>query len=413
VTFDPLKIRKEFPLLRPDRDGRRIIYLDNAATAQVPEAVLAAVAHHERSSRANVHRGVYRLAEAATRAYENARDVIAGYVNAATREEIVFTSGATASLNLVAHSLGETLQAGDEVLISELEHHSNIVPWQLLRDRRGITLKALPATPDGRIDLDALDRLVNRNTKLIAVTHVSNVTGAVTDVARVVAAARSVGARVLLDGAQAAPHGPLDVQDLDVDFYALTGHKMYGPNGIGVLWARREILETMPPFLGGGEMIRSVTIAQTEFAPPPARFEAGTPPIANAVGLAAAAIWIEDKDTDEAHAHLDRLTGRLLDGLAVLGNRGVRVVGPLDTQGRYATASFDIEGVHPHDVCQLLDARNLCLRGGHHCAQPLMEAMGVTGTSRASLAFYSSDEDIDLLLNGIEDVARKFGSAGK
>ena len=409
MSLDVAALRRQFPILAQPIRGKALHYLDNGATAQTPQAVLDAVLRHETHARANVMRSVHYLAEAATEAYEAARHTMARYLNAATPEDVIFTSGCTAAINLVAHSFGAGLQRGDEVLISLVEHHANFVPWQMARARHGIVLKAIPATVDGRLDLTSLDRLVTPRTKLISVTHASNVTGAETDVAAIVAAARSVGAKVMLDGAQRAPHGPVDLQALDVDFYALAGHKMFGPNGVGVLWGRQALLAALPPFLGGGEMIARVTLAETTYADPPHRFEAGTPPIAQAVGLAAAADWIEQLDHEAVHSHLSRLTGRLLDGLGALdrGKGRIRIIGPTGLQGRLPIVSFTIQGAHPHDVCQILDRHGVALRGGHHCAQPLMEALGISGTTRASLACYNDADDIDALLTGLDDALHR------
>lgn len=405
MTFDVAAIRQEFPIFHVRPHGKQLHYLDNGATAQMPRAVLDAIVRHETTARANVKRSVHYLAEAATDAFETARGALAQFVNADEPDEVVITSGCTGAINLLANSYGALLHPGEEILISHLEHHSNIVPWQMVAERRGLVLKAIPATADGRLDLDSLERLVTPRTRLIAVTHVSNVTGAETDVARVVAAARSVGARVMLDGAQRAAHGDLDVQELGVDFYACSGHKMFGPNGVGILWGRADLLQRMPPFLGGGEMIHRVTIERSSFAPPPHRFEAGTPPIAQAVGMGVAAKWIQGLDLDGAHEHLMTLTGRLLDGLASLPK--VRVIGPAGLQQRYPVVSFAVEGAHPHDICQILDRDGVALRGGHHCAQPLMDAFGITGTTRASLACYNDRSDVDALLNGLEDAIAK------
>lgn len=405
--FDHAAIRAQFPILEPGVHGRVLHYLDNGATAQMPKAVLDAVIRHETRHRANVKRSVHFLAEAATEAYDDARETMKAYVNASSEEEIVFTSGCTAAINLVAYSYGSLLQPGDEVVISALEHHSNIVPWHMLAKRTGVAVKAIPVTADGRLDLQGLDAVIGPRCRLVALTHVSNVTGAETDVAAIVAAARSVGAKVLLDGAQRAPHGPVDVQALGVDFYAFSGHKMFGPNGIGVLWGRGELLAAMPPFLGGGEMIARVTLEESTFAEPPRRFEAGTPPIAQAVGIAAAARWISGIDHEAAHAHLQALTGRLLDGLEGMAGGKVRVVGPLGLQNRFPVVSFVVEGGHPHDICQLLDEEGVALRGGHHCAQPLMNAFGVTGTTRASLAVYNDNDDVDALLTGLARALKK------
>ena len=337
IPFDAIAVRGQFPILAMEVNGAKLHYLDNAATSQMPDAVLQAIVRHEQTSRANVLRGVHHLAEAATEAYEKARAIIASYLNARRSEEIIFTSGTTGGINLVAHAFGERLSEGDEVVISLLEHHSNIVPWQMLRERRGVVLKVVPVTRDGRLDLDKLDEIISRRTRLIALTHASNVTGALTDVARVVEAARSVGAHVLLDGAQRAPHGPLDLAALGIDFYAFSGHKMFGPNGVGVLWVRWEILADLPPFLGGGEMIRSVTMDHTVYAAAPHRFEAGTPPIAQAVGLGAAAAWIQGLDMAAVETHLTQLTARLLDGLTHV-DRGRGLVRP-DRTRRAASAS--------------------------------------------------------------------------
>jgi cysteine desulfurase/selenocysteine lyase len=401
MTFSPAAIRAQVPILADPN----LHYLDNGATGQMPHAVLDAVTRHETTSRANVLRGVHRLAEAATQAYADARTDVAGYLNVANADEVIFTSGTTAAINLVAHSFGESLEAGDEVVVSVLEHHSNIVPWQLLKQRRGIVLKALPATAEGRIDLTALDRVITKKTRLVALTHVSNVTGAVTDVAAVVAAARAVGAVVLLDGAQRVPHGPVDVAGLGVDFYAFSGHKMFAPNGIGALWGRMELLDRMPPFLGGGEMIRTVTLEETEFADVPHRFEAGTPPIAQAVGLGAAARWLGTQDWPAIAAHEMRLIGRLIDGLSQLPK--ARLVGPSGLQARAPVVSFDVPGAHPHDICQMLDDDGVALRGGHHCAQPLMEAFDLPGTTRATIALYNDIGDIDALLTGLDKAIRR------
>lgn len=405
MAFDVAAIRAQFPILAPGAHDRVLHYLDNGATAQMPQAVLDALFRHETRHRANVKRSVHFLAEAATEAYDNAREVMAAYVNARSSDEIVFTSGCTAAINLVAHSYGALLKPGDEVVISALEHHSNIVPWHLLAKRAGVTVKAIPVTSEGRLDLAALPQVIGPRCRLVAVTHVSNVTGAETDVAAVVSAARAVGAKVLLDGAQRAPHGPVDVQALGIDFYAFSGHKMFGPNGIGVLWGRGELLAEMPPFLGGGEMIARVTLEETTFAEPPRRFEAGTPPIAQAVGVAAAARWLESIDQEAAHAHLQALTARLLDGLD--GMEKVRVVGPRGLQARYPVVSFTVDGAHPHDICQMLDESGVALRGGHHCAQPLMQAFGITGTTRASLALYNDTSDVDALLTGLDRTIRR------
>jgi cysteine desulfurase/selenocysteine lyase len=387
-SFDAGELKREFPGLADPQ----LHYLDNAATAQVPEAVLDALRRFEVEARANVHEGLHVRARAATDAYCQARARVARFLNAGSDQEVVFTYGTTSSINLVAYSFGALLQPGDEILLSILEHHSNLVPWQELAKRRHVVLRFLPMTPQGRLDLQQLDAMLTDRCRLVALTHCSNVTGAVTDVAPVVAAARRAGARVLLDGAQRAPHGPLDVRRLDVDFYAFSGHKAYGPTGIGVLWGRRELLDSMPAFMTGGQMIEHVTSSHARFRPPPRRFEAGTPPIAAAVGLGAALDWMRSLDWPAAQAHEQRLTRRLLDALAMIP--GARVLGPADTCERRGVVTFAIEGFSAEDVCRRLDARGVALRGGHHCAQPLVRAFGVEGAARASLAPYSEDADV-------------------
>jgi cysteine desulfurase/selenocysteine lyase len=397
MSYDLATIRSQFPILSRRIGDAPLHYLDNAATAQVPQFVLDAVVRFETTSRANVLRGVHRLAEEATAAYAAARQAVGRYLNVPAGE-VVFTSGTTGAINLVARSYGELLSPGDEVVVSEVEHHSNIVPWQMLRDRRGIALKVIPVQDDGALDLETLGRLVTARCKLIAITHASNVTGAVTELEPLRGAARAVGAKILLDGAQRAPHGPLDLPALGVDFYAFSGHKTFGPHGIGALWARRELLEAMPPFMGGGEMIRTVTMERTSYAPPPHKFEAGTPPIAQAIGLGAAMDWLMRQDWTAISGHEMRLTQRVLDGLP----RRARVVGPTGLQRRLPVISFDVASIHPHDICQLLDGHGVALRGGHHCAQPLMDRLGLAGTARASLALYNGDDDVDALLAGLD-----------
>ena len=398
MSFHAAEWRKHFPLLA---NHSRLHYLDNAATGQLCEPSFDAVTLHELTHRANVLRGTYRLAEQADAAYEKARRQVAAYLNAASAEEVVFTSGTTASINLVAHAFGDGLNAGDEVVLSLAEHHSNFVPWQMLRERRGIVLRMLPLTADGRLDLLRLGEVITPRCRLVAVTHASNVTGAVTDLAPIVAAARAVGARVLLDGAQAVQHGPVDVTALGTDFYAFSGHKVFGPTGIGVLWGRAEALAALPPFLGGGGMIERVGVEQTTYAAPPRRFEAGTPPIAQAIGLGAALEWLREQPWADMNAHTGRLAQRLIDGLAVL--QGLTFIGPRDMTQRLPIVAFDLAGIHPHDACQILDERGVAVRGGHHCAQPLMDFFKVQGAVRASIAPYNDEADIDALLAGLKD----------
>jgi cysteine desulfurase / selenocysteine lyase len=399
-SFDAVGLKREFPGLADPR----LHYLDSAATAQMPDVVLDALRRFEVEARANVHEGMHSRARAATDAYDQARGRVARFLNAGSDEEVVFTYGATSSINLLAHCFGDGLQPGEEILLSILEHHSNLVPWQRLAERRGVVLRFLPMTPEGRLDLDRLDRELTSRCRLVALTHCSNVTGALTDVGRVVAAARAVGAKVMLDGAQRAPHGPLDLRKLDVDFYAFSGHKAYGPTGIGVLWGRRELLEAMPPFMTGGQMIEEVTLTRAAFRAPPRRFEAGTPPIAAAVGLGAALDWMGALDWRAIQdCELD-LTRRLLAGLRSIP--GVRVLGPADTNDRRGVVTFTVEGFSAEQVCRHLDRFGVALRGGHHCAQPLIRAFGVEGAARASLAPYSQTGDVDALLDGLEGLAR-------
>jgi cysteine desulfurase / selenocysteine lyase len=403
MSFDVVAVRRQFPILSEIIDGRPVHYLDNGASAQTPNAVLDAVRAYETTSRANVLRGVHRLAERATEGYERAREQVARFLGVPTME-IVFTGGCTAAINLVAYSYGSLLKPGDRILLSELEHHSNIVPWQLLRQRSGIELDMIPVTEDGRIDLELLPKLVTPKTKLISLAHVSNVTGALVDVRAVVAAAKSVGAKVMLDGAQRAPHGPLDLPALGIDFYVFAGHKAYGPNGVGVLWARPELLEAMPPFHGGGSMIGRVTFDVTTWAPPPRRFEAGTPPIGQAIGLGAACKWMAALDWTGAHAHEMALVQRVMDGLQAID--GAQLFGPASLQNRYPVVSFQLEGIHPHDVAQTLDSFGVAVRAGHHCAQPLMDRFDLDGTTRVSIAPYNDNSDIDALLTGVKHAAK-------
>jgi cysteine desulfurase/selenocysteine lyase len=403
MSFDVVAVRRQFSILSEIIDGRPVHYLDNGASAQTPTAVLDAVRAYETTSRANVLRGVHRLAERATEGYEHAREQVAKFLGVPPME-IVFTGGCTAAINLVAYSYGSLLKAGDRILLSELEHHSNIVPWQLLRQRSGVELDMIPVTPDGRIDLELLPKLITPRTKLISLAHVSNVTGALVDVRAVVAAAKSVGAKVMLDGAQRAPHGPLDLPSLGIDFYVFAGHKAYGPNGVGVLWAKPELLEAMPPFHGGGSMIGRVTFDVTTWAPPPRRFEAGTPPIGQAIGLGAACKWMSALDWASAHAHEMALVQRVMDGLQAID--GAQLFGPASLQNRYPVVSFQLEGVHPHDVAQTLDSFGVAVRAGHHCAQPLMDRFDLDGTTRVSIAPYNDNTDIDALLTGVKHAAK-------
>jgi cysteine desulfurase / selenocysteine lyase len=392
-------LRRHFPIFANVDDPFH--FLDNAATGQICDEAARALVHFETRARANVKRGVYRLADQATAAFDAARATMARYLGATDKNAVVFTSGATMALNISAHGLGQRLRQGDEILLTTLEHHSNIVPWQLAAERTGATITAIPVTDEGRLDLDQLDRLVTDKTRIIAATHVSNVTGSVTDLKRLRAAADAVGAILVVDGAQRAPHGPLDLGSIGCDLYAFSAHKMFAATGAGVLWGKPEILESFAPLIGGGEMIKSVTFEKTTFAAPPHRFEAGTPPIGPVLAMAAAAEWLATLDWQAIAEHELDLTARLLDGLQALP--GIRIIGPLGLQQRLGVVSFEVEGIHAHDVCQLTDQlEGVALRGGHHCCQPLMTRFHTDATARASLAPYNDTDDIDALMRGLE-----------
>ena len=387
-------LRTAFPIFKTGSAGH---FLDTAASAQIPGCVIDAMACHDSTARANVHRGLYPLAEAATTAFDTARAQIAAYF-ASPPNQIVLTGGATQACNLVAHSFVQTFAEKPRIVISLIEHHANMVPWLMLRARGAIELAFTHVTPEGRLDLDHLGEIAE-GADLIALTHASNVTGAVTDVNRVVEIAHKAGAAVLLDGAQSAPHGPCNVPALGVDFFIASGHKMYGPTGIGVLWARQNWLDRLPPFLGGGEMIRRVTPQGVSFAPAPHKFEAGTPPITQAVGLGAAAAWLMDLDWVGIRDRETALTARMLDGLSALN--GLRLIGPRNLENRNGLVSFDMGDIHPHDVAQILSDAGVSVRAGHHCAQPLMDHFDVTGTTRASLGLYSTAEDVEALIDAV------------
>ena len=379
-------------------------YLDTAATAQKPKPVIDAITRGYAESYATVHRGVYQRSADMTLAFEASRHRVARFINAPSPDEIIFVRGATEAINLVAHSWGNGLKPGDRILLSTLEHHSNIVPWQLLRDRTGIAIDVAPLTEDGRIDLDAVEAMLTPQHKLVALAHVSNVLGSVLDARRAAGLAHGVGAKLLLDGCQAVPRLAVDVQSLGCDFYAFSGHKLYGPTGIGVLWARGEILDAMPPWHGGGAMIDRVTFEKTTYAPPPARFEAGTPHVVGVIGLHAAIDYVDAIGLDAIHAHEAALVKATRDALHSLNS--VRVFGPEDSAG---IVSFAIEGVHPHDIGTILDEERVAIRAGHHCAQPLMDHLGIPATARASFGVYNGESDVAALVRGLERVARIFG----
>lgn len=380
-------------------------YLDSAATAQKPQAVIDAITHAYDRDYATVHRGVYQRSADMTLAYEAARRKTARFIGATSADEVVFVRGATEAINLVAQSWGAThLKAGDRILLSMLEHHSNIVPWQLLRDRIGIEIDVCPLTEDGRIDLDAAAAMLTPAHKLVAFAHVSNVLGSVLDARRAADLAHAVGAKLLLDGCQAVPRLPVDVSAIGCDFYVFSGHKLYGPSGVGALWAHAYLLDSMPPWQGGGSMIDRVTFEKTTYAPAPQRFEAGTPHITGGIGLAAAIDYVEAIGLHAIHAHESALVAMTRDALSQINS--VRLLGPADSAG---IVSFAIDGVHPHDIGTILDEGGVAIRAGHHCAQPLMVALGVDATARASFAVYSGPADVEALVRGVERVTRIFG----
>jgi cysteine desulfurase/selenocysteine lyase len=400
--FNPRRLRREFPIFANNPD---LVFLDSAASAQKPRMVIDGVADYYRTDYANVHRGVYRLSARSTELYEEARDKVRRFLNAADRREIIFVRNTTEAINLVAQSWGPAfLREGDEVLISELEHHSNIVPWQLLRDRIGIRLVVAPIEATGGLDLAEFEASLSPRTRLVAVTHMANATGALVPVERLVELAHRQGAKVLVDGSQAAPRLPVDVQALGCDFYAFTGHKVYGPTGVGVLYGRFDLLSAMPPYQGGGEMILHVSFDKTEYQEPPHRFEAGTPDIAGAIGLGIALDFIEELGRENILEHEEALTGYGVDRLAHIP--GLRLLGA--GQRRLGILSFDLDGVHPHDVSQVLDQHHVAVRAGHHCAQPLMERLGLSGTTRASLGVYNDEADIDRLAEALEATQEMF-----
>jgi cysteine desulfurase/selenocysteine lyase len=409
MTFDVARVRADFPIFEREVNGHPLVYLDSANTSQKPRQVLDAMRVHNERHNGNVSRSVHTLGTEATTAYEDARAKIAAFINAGTPDEIVFTKNSTEALNLIAHSAGQmlALKPGDEIVISEMEHHSNIVPWQLLCERTGATLRWFGITDDGRLDESGISDLINERTRLVSVVHMSNTLGTINDVSRIIARARTVGALVALDCSQSVPHLPVDVRGLGADFIAFTGHKMLGPTGIGVLWGRFELLAKMPPFLGGGSMIETVTMAGTTYAAPPARFEAGTPPIAEAIGLGAAVDYLTGLGMEAIHQHEQDITAYALKTLTDVP--GVRIFGPATPEGRGGTLSFAVDGVHPHDVGQILDAIGVEVRVGHHCAKPTCVRFGVPAMTRASFYLYTTTDEIDALARGLDQVRKVFG----
>jgi len=418
VTYDVELVRKDFPILeRRVQDGKPLVYLDSAASSQKPRVVLDAMTEYYERYHANVHRGVHTLAEEATALYEGARDKVAAFINA-DRREVIFTKNSSEALNLVANVLGWAgdpygIRRGDRVVITQMEHHSNIVPWQMTAQRSGAELAWLGLTDDGRLDLSNLDEIVNESTKVVAVVHVSNILGTLNPIDVIVRRAHEVGALVVVDASQSAPHIPLDVRALGADFVAFTGHKMLGPTGVGVLWGRADLLEELPPFLGGGEMVETVSMEATTYAPIPHKYEAGTPPIAEVVGLGAAVDYLSTLGMENIAAYEHELTEYALDKLKAI--EGLTIIGPDTAKDRGAAISFTLSSpalgaIHPHDVGQVLDEQGIAVRVGQHCARPVCVRYGVPATTRASFSVYTTKADVDALVEGLEHVKRFFGA---
>lgn len=405
AALDVAKVRADFPILGREVHGRPLVYLDSAASSQKPRAVIDAISDYFSSHHANVHRGAHELSVEATDAYEGAREKIAAFIGAASPDEVVFTRGTTESINLVAYAWGRSLEPGDEIVLTVMEHHSNLVPWQLLAERSGATIRYAQLTPEGRLDFDHLASLIGPATRLVGVTHVSNTLGVMNPIAEIAEIAHEADALCLVDGAQAAPHGGVDVDALGCDFYAFSAHKMCGPTGIGALWGRPELLETMPPFQGGGEMIAEVRLEGSTWAPVPAKFEAGTPAIAEAVGFGAAVDYLESVGLDAIRAHEEEIARYALDRLGELEH--LRIVGP--TENRLGVISFLYGDIHAHDLATILDRRGVAIRAGHHCNQPLMDYLGVDATARASFYLYTTRAEIDTLVEALLAARDLFG----
>ena len=407
--FDVEAVRKDFPILEREVPGGRLVYLDSANTSQKPRQVVEAIERHYLEHNANVARAMHTLGAEATEAFEGGRTRIAQFIGAPRREEVVFTKNASEALNLVARVLADDgrLGADREVVITEMEHHSNIVPWQLVTERTGATLRWFGVTDEGRLDLDGIEQLITERTAVVSLTWVSNMLGTVNPLDVVIRRAHEVGALVVVDASQAVPQLPVDVASLGADFVVFTGHKMVGPTGIGVLWGRHDLLAALPPFLGGGEMIETVTMEKSTFAPPPARFEAGTPPIAQSVGLAAAADYLDAIGMENVAAHEHAITAYALGRMQEID--GLTIVGPKTADQRGGAVSFTLDGVHPHDIAQVLDSRGIAVRAGHHCAKPVHRRFGVQSTARASFYLYTTESEIDALVEGIVATQKYFG----
>ncbi len=406
TELDVERVRADFPILAREVRGKPLVYLDNAATGQRPRAVIDAISNFLSHENSNIHRGVYYLSERATAAYEDARDKARRFLNAADSREVVFVRGTTEAINLVSCSFARSgLASGDEVVISAMEHHSNIVPWQLLCEMTGAKLRVVPMDKTGTLQLDEYEKMLGPQTRMVALVHVSNSLGTINPIKEMVAAAKAWDIPVLVDGAQAAPHQAIDVQDLGCDFYAISGHKMFGPTGIGVLYGRRELLEAMPPYQGGGEMIRSVTFERTTYAPPPAKFEAGTPHISGAIGLGAAIDYLGGLDWGAIHRHEKRLLNHAQERLGDVP--GLEIIG--SAKSKASVVSFVMDGIHAHDIGTIVDQEGVAIRTGHHCTQPVMDFFGVPATARASLAFYNTTQEIDALTDALIEARRVFG----
>ncbi|MEA5405425.1 cysteine desulfurase [Arcicella sp. DC2W] len=406
ITTDILdiqKIRADFPILDQEINGKKLVYFDNAATTQKPTAVINAIAHYYNFDNANIHRGIHTLAERATRDFEASREAVREFLGASSTEEIIFTSGTTQGINLVASTFGRKfIKEGDEIIVSGMEHHSNIVPWQMLCEEKGITLKVIPVTEQGELDMEAYENLLSEKVKLVAVNHVSNSLGTINPVKEIIALAHEYGAKVLIDGAQATSHFNIDVQDLDADFYAFSAHKLYGPTGMGALYGKKEILNAMPPYMGGGEMIKDVTFEKTTYNELPYKFEAGTPNIADVVALKTALEYANALGRENIAAHEDMLLGYATEQLSEI--EGLRIIG--QAKKKVSVLSFVIDGIHHQDIGVLLDNQGIAVRTGHHCTQPLMQRFNLLGTSRASFAVYNTIEEVDRLVAGIHRVKK-------
>ena len=414
MTFDARTIAEDFPILsRTIRDGKRLVYLDSGATSQKPNVVIDAESDFYRLHNAAVHRGAHQLAEEATDAYEGAREIVAQFINAAI-DEVVFTKSATESLNLISYAMGNAepgnrfhLKSGDSIVVTEMEHHANLIPWQQLAARTGATLKWLSVTPEGRLDLSNLSSIVDSTTKVVALTHQSNVLGTINPLDSITKRAHEVGAVVVLDACQSVPHMKVDVKDLEIDFLAFSGHKAVGPTGVGIFWGRAELLAELPPFLTGGSMIENVTMESATWAPAPRKFEAGVPNMAQAVGLGAALTYLSKIGIENIHQHEVALTKYLLDGLSAIED--LRIIGPTSTELRGGTVSFTLGDIHPHDLGQYLDSQGIAVRTGHHCAWPLTRKLGVPATTRASVYLYNTTDDLDALIVGVQGAQKYFG----